>query len=111
MAVDEIEPSGVPLEQLRRERAEIFGRIGEGPVDPPWEYRQISGALARATHYRKGAEWRLDTARESLPALRPLRPPLPRSQRRELDALNPGLETAPPPPHHHHPTPPHNPPH
>ncbi len=93
MAVDEIEPSGVPLEQLRRERAEIFGRIGEGPVDPTWEYRQISGALAREKHYRKGAEWRLDKARESLHDLGPIGRHLHRSQRRELEDRIAGFET------------------
>src|SRR3546814_14008309 len=90
MAVDEIEPSGVPLEQLRRERAEIFGRIGEGPVDPTWEYRQISGALASEKHYRKGAAWRLDKARESLHDPAPIARHQPRPPRRGPDARIPG---------------------
>src|SRR3546814_13705870 len=93
MAVDEIEPSVVPLEQLRRERAEIFGRIGEGPVDPTWEYRQISGALAREQHYRKGAEWRLDKARESLHDLGPIGRHLLRSQPPEPEARIAGFAT------------------
>src|SRR3546814_18036991 len=42
MAVGGIEPSGVPLEQLRRDRSAIIGRHGEGTVAPNREAPQNS---------------------------------------------------------------------
>jgi hypothetical protein len=93
MAVDDVGLEVAPLEQLRRERNDLRTRIGDGPPDPAWEYRHLSNALAREKHDRKGAQWRLDTARKSLHGLGPIGRRTHRAERRELERRIAGFET------------------
>lgn len=92
MAVDEVQPVAAPLEKLCRERDDIYGRIGEGPHDPTWDYRHLSEALAREKHGRDGAQWRLDKARQSLHDLGPIGRRTHRSERCELERRIAGFE-------------------
>ena len=92
MAVDEVEPVVATLDQLRQERNDIRSRLGDGPVDPTWEYRQLSEALAREKNGREGAQWRLDTARKSLQDLGPIGRHYHRTDRHELEKRIAGFE-------------------
>lgn len=85
MAVDQVEPPPVRLDQLQRERGELRLRLGDGPPDPSWEHRRLSEALTREQHQRDGAQWRLDTARRDLEKLGPIGRRMHRAQRRELE--------------------------
>lgn len=93
MAVDDAGPEVAPLEKLRRERNDLHSRIGDGPPDPSWEYRHLSEALSREKHGRDGAQWRLDTARQSLQDLGPIGRRTHRTERRELERRVAGFET------------------
>ena len=93
MAVDQAEPQVASLAQLRCERDVIRARLGTGPVDPTWEYRHLTEALARETDYRDGAQWRLDNARTSLDQLGPMGRRTHRAERRELERRIAGFET------------------
>lgn len=92
MAVDEVEPTVAPLEQLQRERNGIRSHLGEGPPDPSWEYRRLSEALAREKHGHKGAQGRLDTASKALHDLGPIGRRTHRAERRELERRIAGFE-------------------
>jgi hypothetical protein len=85
MAIDEVAPVVATLDQLRQERNDLRSRIGDGPADPTWEYRQLTEALAREKHEREGAQWRLDNARKSLQELGPIGRRTRRRERRELE--------------------------
>jgi len=93
MAVENLEPTATPLEQLQRERDEVRGRLGDGPSDPSWEYRRLTEALAWCQHGGQGAEWRLDTARKALHDLGPIGRRTHRAERRELKGRIAGFES------------------
>ncbi len=85
MAVDQTDPQNVRLEQLRHERDRIRARLGSGPPDPSYEYRQLCEALTGARHWRDNARWRLDNAHRSLEELGPIGRMTHRAERRELE--------------------------
>ena len=93
IATDQTTPEVAPFDELRRERDSIRTRLGDGTPDRSWDYRQRSEALARETHGRQGAQWRLDTARKSLQDLGPIGRRTHRAERRQLERRIAGFET------------------
>ncbi len=93
MATDQTEPAVPTLEQLRDQRDRIRDRLGNGPPDPSWDYRDLSEAIAGARQWRDNARWRLDTARQSLDELGPVGRRTHRAERRVLERRIADFET------------------
>ena len=85
LAVDQIDPHVSTLVRLQAEREAIHVRIGLGPPDPGWRYREVCQQISRAESWLKGSRWRLDTARQALDGLGPIGRLTHRADRREYE--------------------------
>lgn len=91
LAVDQAE-TGTSIAALRAERDELRRAVGAGPPDRSWEHRELTEQRRREQNLLDGARWRLDTARNDLDRLGPIRRHTQRTRRHELEARIAGFD-------------------
>lgn len=80
-----VDPTPTPLDEIRRERAALRQRLGQGPPGCGREFRELSIRHEQEGRYLTEAHWRLDVAHNELDRLGPIGRRTHRTKRREIE--------------------------